>query len=308
MFGFGRSKPVPEYKAEGEIERVYHDIKQTLRVTGVNLNFRTWAKYPKFLPLMWDAVRPNLETRIFEETSDRVRAEAVRIADDLGRLNAVSKTHLGASQAYQVQAALDLYHYINPKLLLLTAGVQLALEGEAFGRYYRIDDGMEVLSRGAPLKMYPMAMVSERPGNWRMRRLFKDIKGTLSLSSVNSDYRTLALWPDYLKRSWKRLKPITKRKEYRRYSTDLGTRARSLARTLPYPIPLSRESVEEVGENAREIMETTESFMKLLPSLIINIALFQLDWKSLDQATKSPFPADTVPAAPRTEAVAAYGG
>ena len=58
MLGLSKPKQVSEREAEGEIERVYHEIKQTLRVSGINLNFRTWADYEKFLPLMWDSMRP----------------------------------------------------------------------------------------------------------------------------------------------------------------------------------------------------------------------------------------------------------
>ena len=48
MFGFGKPKPVKEIEATGEIERVYHEIKQSMRVSGINLNFRTWAGFDKF--------------------------------------------------------------------------------------------------------------------------------------------------------------------------------------------------------------------------------------------------------------------
>ena len=70
MFGLGKPKPVAEHEAEGEVERVYHEIKQSLRVTGVNLNFRAWAAYKRFLPAMWDAVRPVAETCAFESGAD----------------------------------------------------------------------------------------------------------------------------------------------------------------------------------------------------------------------------------------------
>jgi len=130
MFGLGKPKQVTEREAEGEVERVYHEIKQSLRVTGVNLNFRAWAGYEKFFPVMWDAMRPTVETRAFEEAADQVRAEAARAAETLGRLDAASQVQLGESQAYQIKAALDLYHYVNPKLLVFTSAVKLALNGE----------------------------------------------------------------------------------------------------------------------------------------------------------------------------------
>jgi hypothetical protein len=113
MFGFGKPKQVAETEADGEIERVYHEIKQGLRVSGINLNFRTWAGYEKFFPAMWDAMRPVAETRAFETAADEVRAESVRIAETLGAIGAKSNANLGESQRYQIEKALELYHYIN---------------------------------------------------------------------------------------------------------------------------------------------------------------------------------------------------
>ncbi len=291
MLGFGKQKQVTEYDADGECERVYHEIKQSLRVTGINLNFRTWAGYEKFFPAMWDAMRPLAETRAFETAADSVRAEAVRAADKLPRLENQARAALGESQAYQLRAALDLYHYINPKLLVFTSAVKLALDGAQPERGGKASADVELVERGVPARMYPMEMVSSEPEEERIKELFEDIKQTLSLSSINSDYRTLALWPDYLGAGWEKLKPIVQGDEYKRTSDNLRETARKLAHTLPFPVPLSRERVEELGEDAGEIAKTTEKFERLLPSLIINIALFSLDWKTPETLVQSPFPA-----------------
>lgn len=289
MFGLGKPKPVDEYQAHGETERIYHQIRQTLRVTGVNLNFRTWAGFEHFFPAMWDAVQPNLDTRIFEDAADQIRSEAVDAADALSRIGALTEADLGESQAFQVRAALDLYHYVNPKLLVLTSGVRLALEGEPMGQPGSA--GSELVERGAPAGMYPMEMVDEDPDDKQVEAVFRDIKKTLGLSQINSDYRTLALWPDYLEAGWKGLKPVVKSDEYRQAADALRERSRTLARRLPHPIALSREQVEALGEDANEVMQTTEQFEQLLPGLILNIALLTLDWTEPEALARSPFPA-----------------
>lgn len=349
LLGLGKPKPVPEHEAEGEVERVYHEIRQTLRVTGVNLNFRTWAAYGKFLPAMWDAVRPNAETRAFENAADQVRMRAVLAADKLGRLGVPAAVRLGDSQAFQIRAALDLYHYVNPKLLVLTSAVRLALDGEPVGpdatggggtgsertgsgqpapagegepsrqrsggTGERDETGaggaapegaatgqgaadelgggarLELLERGAPGSMYPMEMVDEDPADPRLRAVFRDIRETLSLESINSDYRTLALWPDYLANAWVRLKPTVVEDDYRRAGNELRESARALARRLPHPVPLSRRLVEDLGVDADEVTERTASFERLLPPLILNVALLALDWRAPDHLAASPFPA-----------------
>lgn len=289
MLGLGKPKPVDEYEARGETERVYHQIRQTLRVTGVNLNFRTWAAFEEFFPAMWDAVQPNLETRIFEDAADRIRAEAVHAADALGRVAALAEADLGESQTFQVRAALNLYHYVNPKLLVLTSAVRLALRGESLGQPGSTPP--ELIQRGAPAGMYPMEMVDDDPESKQVESVFRDIKKTLGLSQINSDYRTLALWPDYLEAAWKGLKPVTQRDEYRQAADALRERSRTLARRLPHPVALTREQVEALGEDADEVIQTTEKFEQLLPGLILNIALLALDWTEPEELARSPFPA-----------------
>jgi hypothetical protein len=284
-----KPKPVAEHEASGDVECVYHEITQILRVSGVNLNFRTWAGYGEFLPLLWDAFKPNVETRAYENAADALRADTVRIAGTLGKVDIKRKVSLGESQSYQIQKAIDLYHYVNPKLLVLTSAVRFALRGEAPEK--KADElSVELVERGIPGNMYPMEMVSEKAGDELVRSIFKDIKRTLSLPSVNSDYRTLALWPDYLAAAWSGLKPIIQRDEYKDAADQLRETARQHALSLPYSIDLSMEKVTELGEN-EEVLEKAESFEKLLPGLIIDIAVLQLDWSSADALSRSPFPA-----------------
>lgn len=288
MLGFNSTKPVPEHKATGEIERVYYEIKQTLRVTGVNLNFRTWAGYDGFLPLAWEAVSSNAATYAFETLADGLRAEAARHAEQFGPLEVRAIAQLGESQAYHVQHALDLYHYVNPKLLLLTSAVALALEAAT-------PEGdptaaKDLLPRGAPAAMHALEMEDDEPDDRHLEQLFSDIQETLSLPSINSDYRTLALWPDYLDAAWRRLKPVVQTDAYAEAANQLRETARQSVAKLPYPTTLSKQAIEDAGTDVEEITEVTQSFMQLLPGLIINIALLEQDYRQGDALAASPYP------------------
>ena len=75
----------------------------------MNLNFRTWAAYGGFLPLTSAVFRENCRTRALESAADHLRSGAVTMASDFGRQSALEGLRLGASQAFQIQAALDLY-------------------------------------------------------------------------------------------------------------------------------------------------------------------------------------------------------
>src|SRR5579862_2598290 len=109
--------PIPEYEAEGDIARVYHEIRQSLRVTGVSLVFRTWAAYGQFLPAIWDELRPNVESAAFEAVADEVRKQADQAAESLAPDEQGIWDDFGQSRSFQIGTAQDLYHYINPKLL-----------------------------------------------------------------------------------------------------------------------------------------------------------------------------------------------
>jgi hypothetical protein len=289
MFGTHKYAPVAEHEAAGETERVYHDIRQVLRVSGVNLNFRTWAAFEKSFPLVWTALRDNAGTYAFENAADALRAEVVRGALELPRVGATASAPLGDSQLYQVGAALALYHYINPKLLILTSAVRIALD-EAEGIPGSPSADVRKLPRGVPARMYPMEMVDEDSDEPQIEPVFEDIRKTLSVDHINSDYRTLALWPQYFAIAWQRLKPIMASPEYIALAASLQRRADELARALPYRVKLSRLDIASVGEDDDEFTTVTRRFEALLPPLIVNIALLTLDGTPPELCVESPFP------------------
>lgn len=193
-----KNHPIPEEEADKELDGIFHEIKQVFRVTGVNLNFRTWATYSKFFLVLWKSIRPVAETRLFEESSDHIRALAVRLAEKLPRLDAATSVGLGDSQIFQIQGALDLYYCINPKLQVIWSVVEYACQHPTISAFQSQRQDHELITRGIPLRMYPMEMIDEAPDDATLRRTFRDIQRTLGLPGINSDYRTLALWPEYL--------------------------------------------------------------------------------------------------------------
>lgn len=291
MLNFGTAQVIAEHDASDEIDEVYHDIRQTMRVTGVNLIFRTWAGYTNALPIIWKALSPAVSTRAFEQAADQLRARTVDLASSMARLSVPARIALGPSQAYQIEQAVLLYHYINPKLLLLTSALRLAMDPQAPST----DDTQhnplaERLPRGEPPGMYPMEMVSDEPHDETVATVFKDIKDHYAQAAINSDYRTLALWPDYLAAAWQQLKPHSDEGAYRSAVVELQTYSGILARTLPCPVTLSRTDFDQNVESAAEVKEKTAGFERLLPPLLLNVALMGLDWRSRDVLRHSPFP------------------
>ena len=298
-----RPKPVPERNANGETERVYHEIRQTLRVSGVPLIFRMLAGYRNILPLIWDELRPNLETREFENSADRIRARAVQTAQTLLSSNKPSILS-GESQRYQIQRALTLYHYIDPKILLLTSALTISLHGETVGWSAVDSHELPLIATGIPPNMYAMELAD--PGSEpQLSDTFEEIKNALSLPAANSEYRTLALWPEYLCSAWARLRPLVKNAHYRRAAEELRQLSIHLARRLPLPIGLSLRTIDASGEDSDHVLRTVERFESLLPILILNNCFLLLEWFQERELVESPFPASDrqVPAYAEAQAV-----
>lgn len=283
-----RPKQVGEHEAHGDVGRVLYEMRQVLRVTGLDVTVRTWAGFERFLVGMWEAMEPNAETRAFESAADEVRARAVEVVDGWGRLGAWEAVHLGESQRYHVRGALELYHYLNPKMLVFTSAVKLALEDSPVGMP-RPAGSSERVERGAPGRMMAMEWAAERPDDARLRELFADILTTVGPPSVPGEYRALALWPEYLEAAWERLKPRMREEEWGRASGELLALSRRLARGLPYEVALSRERVEVLREDAEAIQRVTERCEWRLPVLVLGMAMLVGDVGDLER--RLPFPA-----------------
>jgi hypothetical protein len=295
-----KKSPVREADAHGELEDVYHDIRQTFRVTGINLNFRTWASFDGVLELFWGAMRDNAGALAFELAADQLRERAVLCALEPGPVRVLEQTRLGESQRFQVIRALELYHYVNPKLLLFTSAVRLALEGTSVGRGERTGQVQRV-PRGPPPRMAEMEMVDEGAADRRVRRLFGRIQKTLGLRSVNSDYRTLALWPDYLERAWAGLEPLVREQAWSHRSEELRALCRALTATLPYRVELNAGQLKALKANPKEVLRTTAYFEELLPGLTIQIAALTVDAQGRADATTSRHSATPTPSSASRE-------
>jgi hypothetical protein len=284
-----RPRQVSEREAQGEVERVLHEMRQTLRVTGLDVTVRTWAGFERFLVAMWEAMGPNTETRAFESAADEVRARAVDAVDRWEPLGAWGAVSLGESQRYHLRGALELYHYLNPKMLVFTSAVQLALQDEAVGALQPLGSA-ERIERGAPARMMAMEWVSERPDDARLRGLFTDILETVGPPSLPGDFRGLALWPRYLEVAWERLKPRLRSEEWARASDVLLATSRHMARGLPYEVALSAERLRVLHEDAEVIQRVTAQCEWRLPVLVLAMAALVSDVGDLER--RLPFPAE----------------
>jgi hypothetical protein len=304
MWGLGKqtaSRLINEWGAEEETERVFHEAKQVLRLSGVPSVFRAWAALDRFFPIMWDAMRPNVETRTFEEVSDHLRATAVRLASRLGKLGARPRVWLGQSQSYHLQGLLDFYHYADAKLLLFASAMRRAIETQ--GTVSAQPGPVEFIERGVPSKMLPLELAAE-DHDPRVRRAFAELEALVGPHAAEGEYRSIGLWPNYLLAVSERLIPILRSEAYIRASNELFDVARDLIRVLPYPIALSRDRLKALGQSTGPVLSATASIERGLPGAAIQVALMSLEWRPAEVLVRSPFPAATRRGAPAQAAQA----
>lgn len=272
-----------EPSRSAENETALHEIRQTLRVTGVPRALCALAGSETALPPLWAALRPNAETRAFEEGADRLRDEAVHAAAGVDRLSVLGLAQLGESQAYQAEAALMLYHYLDPKLLLLSSATAFALEsGPASPLSGRGRGSGELIERGAPSRMPPLELADEHSADEPSRKALREAKRALGVPAAPVELLTLALWPRYLGAAWQRLKPVMKTETFGAARVRLQALSREQARSLPYHVALPADP---------QRLETARALERELSALVVVVSLLVLDWEAPSLARRSPYPA-----------------
>src|SRR5207244_13006699 len=112
----------------------------------------------------WNALRPLVELRAFEEAADDLRARAARAAVELGC--PLIETQLAWAgydhdQIDQVRQTVDVFHYQNAKLLLLAAALQRAFDPSSPARSCPNGRALMKLPRGVPEQMPELQLVPE---------------------------------------------------------------------------------------------------------------------------------------------------
>src|SRR3989442_6166361 len=126
---------VDETQADRPTIDAYDLITRKVRVPGVPLLFRALAGEKALLPC-WQALRPAVRLRAFEEGADELRGRAARAAVDLGC--PLIETQLewagyDVDEIEEIRGQVNIFHYQNAKLLLVAAVLCEAVNGGGGG-------------------------------------------------------------------------------------------------------------------------------------------------------------------------------
>jgi hypothetical protein len=242
-----RIETVEEGQSNGLVRKVYYEIERLLGVPFVPAFFRALATRPELLASVWDAVRPSVDSQAFTYLSGRIRRQAEALAEatfELVDLYAWMRDHdFDRENTRRVLYALEVFHYVNPRLLLVTGSLKMAFDG--------IHDPRISRRRASPPSSiepeFPTAphrvMMEQAPEI--VREGYLDIVEMLRAGIVPDDFQVLGNWPDLLHKAWSEIKPGMHSTTFIEETRALSAFAIELAQELPHAVqhpPLDEET------------------------------------------------------------------
>ena len=275
-------RPVPEHRADEELSAVYRDLKATLGVPWVGVVVQAYAHYCPFFLEAWRQFRPTAGSAFFHDASNELKLLAWDEISSFAitpQRPALEAAGYADQEIVQIMQMLDLFDHGNPKYLILATAIRASLvEGRRLGPT-KLNDLVPELS--VPISQVGglPVMVEEHHTFGDLRLLYNDIKTTLNLPFVNSDYKAMARWPTYLKQAWELLKPRLSEPAYAQARQRLHARVVELMKDVPFPFLMDQGTARSLGMadgDIDELAKTAELFQWLLSGLMLNVSHFKL--------------------------------
>lgn len=292
-------RPVPEWRAEGPLLAAYAELRAAMQVPWVGVITQALAHYEAFYLEAWRWLRPAVESAWYAQRCEAIAAQAVDGVEATlsppGLRDALRAAGYGERELGAIGATLDALNHGNPQYLVYATAVRYALQGAALGT-----DAPDA-ARLAPRPGFPPSVLGEGPASWSpdarpgvgapglvmieehhaladVKAVYADIKATLALPFVNSDYKAMARWPSYFAPAWAALRPHVDTPAYDALRRAVHRQAVQAAIELPLPYRLDRSATLALGMTPAEVDELVEVislFQWLLSGLVVNVTWFR---------------------------------
>jgi hypothetical protein len=123
-----------EEAAPAPIRKIYEEIKRSLRVSFIGLDIQSFARWPDFLALYWNALKPVISSPLYGEHKHAVRGSALTLATGLpntAQLSVEYMKHSGLTDdeiSMAIHIAEDFLEQSSGSVLNVAFG-KIALEG-----------------------------------------------------------------------------------------------------------------------------------------------------------------------------------
>jgi short-subunit dehydrogenase len=273
-------------QAPPEIQACLSEIQDTLGIPWTPANWRAYAMYPSVMQLFWERLKPATQTESFLENAIAITELVYRDTSDWYQPG--YQLDMNEAQRHQIQRVLNAFTFGNPQLLIQQIALSRTLAGEVVGQ-----EGNADVRRGANAYQHTEIQLigeqSVREMSEQMQQAYRDIKQTLGVPIVNSDYQALARWSGFFLAAWQDIKLWRERPEYQLLKQDIVRRAEDAASRLRPVVAIGEREVRDRLDNPEDferIQQTVQMFKDVLPELIVQDALFHMGLANLKPVTK----------------------
>ncbi|MGO1118875.1 hypothetical protein ACTL6U_09225 [Rhodovibrionaceae bacterium A322] len=264
--------PVPEYAAQGSLLACYEKTKAGLGVPWMGVVAMAFAHYPTFYDRLWSALQPLVGRQRFHQACDDLREQAQQQAATLGQISLqgpLIERGYDSAELTDVRACIEVFSAGNMPYILMATLARRLLEGHTWTG----------AGDAGPLEARPQhakpPLMEAHHADGATQALYEDLKATLGLPFVNTDYRAFARWPSYFDLAWPDLKSRVLQPGYAQAVTQVHETAQTLLLELPNLEGLSPVDLQQAAEadaSLEEVLAVVRLFQWLLPGLAVNVA------------------------------------
>lgn len=264
-------KPIKKSEASGDIKSIFKEIQDTMGIPWVPANWQSYAMYPNILNLFWKRLKPVVSTKSFLHDAVAITVHAYQ--DTATWYKPSYRPEITPRERQKIERELDAFEFGNSQLLIQQEILSQALKYENRPKVI-----FKRLARPVSTYRYPeIKMIEEGAAPHNVKKLYQDIKDTLRLPLVNSDYKALAKWMSFFKPAWEDSKKWHEKRRYLALKKKLTSMANESASR--FPVSIGEEEMQEAVGNVSELKNLKrmiKMFTRLLPGLIVNDALFHI--------------------------------
>lgn len=217
-----------------------------------------------YLDLLWPDLQPSLDTAGFLGSAlymtDMALDAVEEVYEPVLTRNDLHGFGLDDAVIEEIAATLDVFHWVQPQLLLLGAALAEAWEQPRVGGQGRAEP-RETRDRERAHLATPVRLIDDRTPP------LPDVAAAIQTAQAPELYRAIAAWPRYLDAVWEELQHLSTYPLFRRRGRALYFYARSSSRFLARPLEASREALLARGMTEAEVLRVREVLDASVPAL-----------------------------------------
>jgi len=227
--------------SEQPSEAIFEEIKQFFYIPFIPSAFLRLADTPEYLSHVWPALKVSLDTVGFLNSARYMADMAMEATEEVYEPIFCPTSN----EAKELAHVIDVFHYVQPQILLILAALREALDRDSVGGAGSVElrspTERELIHRDTEIMLGEEFVESD------------DIASVLGLDKPPDLYQSLAYFPKFLGPVWLEIRELQAYPEFRRRARALYYYSKSGSRFLASPLAANDFVLGELGVTAEEI-------------------------------------------------------